>query len=786
MNHRKLALVGALSFILPGHDAPPQKQEPTPTALRRRDDAPPQKLPPKNTAPDEAASYFSALSGAMNPRFSLYEEKNPVIVVAEADKGDHKAEVIKVIESAYGKENPPRIVYLDTNLLDEEAAFTFDDLLRRQGVSPSSVRAVNYSMASWFDSSTPSSAMAMRRNIGNFRDTIFVHGAGNSEGAQPVYGLTTQSDHALVVGATLHAAHEKPHKDIRETHFTASSTSRSSAVDLVMRGQDVPIGGVSGRWSKDGKSDESLRHITGTSFAAPQVTALSAKISARLRSLYLKGLPGRRFSDELSYENIRAKDQRQQSFADMVTASIMASADPIHPGDASAVVATAHKRPFDTMGSGFGMPDFALAERTAFDQMMAAQLSGRIIPTTQYQSYAPENTQVFPRARFENAAAERAASGRNPLRHTASVYVPLPLKSRPVEGEKDTVAIDIPPFETNMTAQLVRGSLLCKVAGKGKKIPSCELFLETPKGLRLPLGSFSPEPKEILFGDEKPHPIDDYRFVNFRTRALMMDETVPKDAKSGMRLIVKARGADPAALEFFASGDTHLPLLEITGAPRDKDMFTHHPAAASKLGFIPQSAMVESYRVAFESLEDALDNNKPAQLILEDFIEGNRVTAQRVLAELPKLTIAAGNDEEKQKALALLLHATVVEPVGRAAAERLMHLAHHYEAGKSDKLATTTAAYTGLYSDVLAYERSLVGGSYKELPQLASSIAAQVKEQAPALAAYGSLAPVLFAASPLPRRKPPPSRPSTTASPAKAFLDFRHCPRAPSSPADPA
>lgn len=742
MGHRKIALLGALTLLVPGHDMPQERRDPqAPSILRRRERL--DVLPP---APNEADQYYQRLTASMNPRLALYEEKNPLIIVAEKDKGDHKAEVIRVIESTFGKDNPPRIVYLDSNLLDESAALSLDDLLARQGVSASSARAINFSMGAWFDSTTPTAALAMRRNIAAFRDTVFVHAAGNMAGLQPVFGLTTQSDHCLVVGATGHSRHERPTRTIRETDFTASSESVSSAVDLVMKGENVPVDGISGLWSQDRKEDPALRHITGTSFAAPQVTAAAAKISARLRDLHIRGLPGRRFKQELTQESIAAKDQRVESFPGLVTASLLASADAIDPGVAGAVVSAPDQRRFDTMGSGFGMPDFGLAERVAFDQMMAAQLSGRVIPESRYQAYAPENSQSYPRVAFDSAREENAAIRRDMLRYTAPIRVPIRLKTSPVKGEPDALAIDIPPFKEELAAQLVRGSVLIKIEDRKKGAPEpapCELFLESGDGkLRIPLGGFTPSPKEMLWHEDKPHPIDQFRIVNFRTRGFTQGSIA--QGSNGARLIIKSKGGDIGQLGVYGSGDTMLPVLEVVGAPRKQDMFSHHPAEASRLGFLSQDTIVESYKAAFERLEDRLDSHKPAQQALEDFIEGRKVTAKRLLDVLPVLSKHCGTDAEMHKALGLMLHYCVVEPAGRGCAERMMHLASHYEQNNDTALSKATDAYSNLYTKVLEFERALVSGRCSELPTLAERIAQHVRSEATLLAAYAESAPRLF------------------------------------------
>jgi hypothetical protein len=326
------------------------------------------------------------------------------------------------------------------------------------------------------------------------------------------------------------------------------------------------------------------------------------------------------------------------------------------------------------------------------------------------------------------------------------VHVPVSLHASPVVGEYAAIAIDIPPFTSNLSAQLIRGSLLCQVIGGESSIPKCQLFIESADGsYRLPLGSFTPEPKEILFGDERHHPIDDYRLINFRTRGLMLAETAPVESTRGMRLIIKTEHeSDASRLKFFASGSELLPVLEVSGVPRGQNPFAHHPVDASRIGVMTQADMVERYRSDFEALEDAFDGERAAQSVLEDFIEAKPVKAYRVLEALPQLrtaavNAAAGEQESLQRALGLLLHRTVVEPVGRAAADKLMHLAYHSERSRDDRLAETTSAYTALYREVLEYERAIVDGRYAELPERAERIALAVNSQRKALAEYAKL-----------------------------------------------
>jgi hypothetical protein len=756
MNTKKTMLVGALTLMIPGHTppTPPEAAERPLVAIRNRERPLADGRKPDNTkAPTDAEKFYRSLTESMNPRFSLYEEKNPVILVVERDSGDHKAEVIRVIQSTYGSDNPPRIVYLNSNLLDNDAGFAFQERLAKEGISLSSVRAANFSMGAWFDSSTPTSALPMRRNIALFNDTIFVHGAGNMEGGQPIYGLTTQSDHCLVVGATKHARHEKPNGGINKTDFTASSVVPTSAVDLVMKGEDVPIDGVSGRWSKSGKDEPDARKITGTSFAAPQVTAAAAKVAARTRDLYVGGLPGRRFKDELTIESIRAKDERRRSFVDAVNMSLLASASPADASDKAASITPASSKLFDTKGAGFGMPDVGVAERIMFDQMLAAQLSGRVIPEETYQAYAPESTQVYPRTKFADAREENTAMARDPFRYIASVRVPVQLKTQVLEGEENALYVDIPPFDKNLSTHLIRGSLLFEVEPKSdKKKPEAlyELFMEAPDGkTRMPLGSFSPRAIEELWHEDKPHPIDQFRLVNFRTRAHMMGESSPAGAERGFRLIVKTTNKSPADVKVFASGNPVLPVLEVVGVEHERDMFTHHPAAASHLGFLSRHSITESYKDALERLEDKLDNKKPAQAIIEDFIEGKSISPSSLMKALPDLAEACKGDDKLQQAFGLIIHNGFVEPVARNCAERLMHLAHHYEKTKSDKLAAITSAYSDLYLSVLNYEKALVSGDYQKLAAITENMDKQVNAAMPHMADYGRNIPQIFGRQPL-------------------------------------
>ncbi|NBO18757.1 MAG: hypothetical protein EBV03_05930, partial [Proteobacteria bacterium] len=695
--------------------------------------------PRQETPPTEAQRYFKHLTDAFNPRFTHYEEKNPLILVIERDKGDHKAEVIKTIESTYGPENPPIIKYIDSNLLDEDAAFSLGALLQKQGISLSSARAINFSMGSWFDSTAPSSALAMRSNIAKFNNTIFVHGAGNMAGGQPIYGLTTQADHVLVVGATEKARHEAPVKTIRETDFTASTETPTSAVDLVMKGRDVPIDGISGQWSKDGKPDTAPRKISGTSFAAPQVTAQAAKLAARYRGLFIQGLPGRRYPDELSRESLEAKEERQQSLVDSVTLSLLASAAMIDPGDAQSVIATPGKMPFDTKGSGYGMPHAGLAERILFDQMLAAQLSGKVIPAEDYQAYAPESDRVFPRTVFKGAQEEHKAVGEDFLRHNVPMRVPVPLKTQPVPGEENTLSVEVPAFGENFSAHMLRGSLLFGVDSKpapGQKEPSYELFIEAPdRKTRIPLGAFGCQKKELWHTD-RPHPGDDFRMVNFRTRACMFGETAPQNAKNGWRFIIKTKHKPAADVKVFASGDKTLPVLEITGVPHGREMFIQHPAGASRLAFLTPNDIVAAHEKAFDALEDKLDSDKKAQRVVEAFIGGEKPEARRVLQALPQLLHAAKDDPALMQAVGLMAHNTVVEPVARQCAERLLHLATYAQERKQGNLQEVTKAYSGLYTAVLAYEKALASGRYQELPQHLRAMDAQLQAQAPHIAEY--------------------------------------------------
>jgi hypothetical protein len=180
-----------------------------------------------------------------------------------------------------------------------------------------------------------------------------------------------------------------------------------------------------------------------------------------------------------------------------------------------------------------------------------------------------------------------------------------------------------------------------------------------------------------------------------------------------------------------------MPAIEITGVPKGQDIFEHQPVAASKLGFISQQMIVGSYKGALERLEEKLDTKKAAQEILEDFIEGIHVSGSRIMKSLPELSQAAKGDEALQQALGLMVHHTLVEPVARGAAERLMHLAHQYEGSKNKKLGDVTQAYSTLYQSVLAYEKELVSGHYEQLDKLAADMDKQVKAHAPLLADYG-------------------------------------------------
>ena len=740
-------LLGTLPFIAPEHTTSQHKRDRLPGHEIRKIDAPVRKI---DLPLSEAQTYYKNFTDSFNPRFYQYEEKNPVILVIEADKGDHKAEVIKVIESTYGSDNPPKVIYVDSNLLNEDAAFSLGELLHKQGVSLSSVRAINFSMGSWFDSTSPTSALAMRSNIVKFKDSIFVHGAGNMSGGQAIYGLTTQSDHAIVVGATNHAGHEKPIRNITETDFTASIETPSSSVDLVMKGADVPIDGVVGRWSKDGKDDPMPRKLTGTSFSAPQVTAGSAKIGARFRDMFVNGLPGRRYKDELTIESMEAKDQRRESFFDSVTLSLLASATMIDPGDRSSVITTPGKRPFDSKGSGFGMPHFGLAERIMFDQMLAAQLDGRPIQSEDYQSYAPENNQVYPRTVFKKAQEEHKAVGGNLLRHNVSVRVPLPLKTHILTEEKNTLSIDIPAFDNNLSTHMLRGSLLFAVepspkSGEKKENATYELFIESPdRKTRIALCSFGCEKKELWHTD-RPHPIDDFNMVNFRTRAHMLGETAPKGLQTGWRFIVKTTNKDPKDVKVYASGDKMLPVLEITGVPQEQEMFNHHPADASRLGFLSQKTIVENNQAAFDRLEDKLDTKKNAQAVVEDFISGKHVSGNRIIESLPDLFMAAKDDSSLQQVVGLMAHNCFVEPIARNVAERLMHLAKHYESRKDQKLQPIVEAYSNMYKLVLTYEKTLVKGDGKELEDQLKNMAGAIKTQAPNLAQYARTVNSIYA-----------------------------------------
>jgi hypothetical protein len=332
------------------------------------------------------------------------------------------------------------------------------------------------------------------------------------------------------------------------------------------------------------------------------------------------------------------------------------------------------------------------------------------------------------------------------FRNAGPVQVPIALQAIPVAGELGTLAIDIPPFANNFSAQLVRGSLLCKVLGEGVATPKCTLFIESADGSnRFPLGSFNPEAKEITFGEEKHHPIDEYRLINFRTRGLMLSQTASTDNERGLRLIIQTENeADVARLQFFASGSALLPVLEISGVPYEQDLFIHHPAQASRIGLMTQAVIVNGNCSAFEALENALDGEKTAQAVIEDFIEGRMPEANRVLEVIPKLKAAAGAQEDLLRALGLLLHKAVIEPVGRAAAERLMHLAYHYERSGDARLAATTSAYTDLYLEVLEYERAFVGGRYVELPARSERVAQRVRSQHEALAEYSRVSSNLF------------------------------------------
>ncbi len=754
MASKKLALLlGTLPVLVPGHD--PLREEPAPQrwvaqALpNRRNPALDDDHPNKRKQLTEAQSYYSQLTESFNPRFGIYEEKNPVILVIEKDKDDHKAEVIKIIESTYGAANPPEIVYINSNLLNEDAAFSIGELLNKKGISLSNVRAINFSMGSWFDSTSPTSALAMRSNILKFKDSIFVHGAGNMSGGQPVFGLTTQLDHAIVVGATEHARHERLIDTIRPTDFTASTETPTSAVDLVMKGRDVPMDGISGQWSKDGKDDKNPRKDSGTSFSAPQVTALAAKISARYRDFFVSGLPGQRYKEELTPESIAAKYQRRESFVDSVTSSLLLSAAMVGPLDKDAVIGAPGKRPFDTKGSGYGMPHPGIAERIMFDQMLAAQLEGRAVSIEDYQAYAPQNDKVYPRTPFKSAKEEQDAFGGDFLRHSVSVRVPVPLKTQVLADEKNTLAIDIPAFDKNMSAHLLRGSLLFKVEpeakpGEKKKAARYELFIESPdRGTRIPLGMFGAE-KKTLWHTDRPHPIDDFAFVNFRTRAHLLGETAPKDAKHGWRFIVKTTNKDPKDVEVFASGDRSLPVLEITGVEHEQEIFSHHPAGASKLGFLTQKTIVESYKEDMERLEDKLDDNKKAQRVIEDFINGNRIASAELLEVLPDLFKAAKDDASLLQAVGLIAHNAYVEPIVRSTAERLLHLAKADEDKKNPELEAVTKAYSALYKSVLAYEKSIVLGDYKELEQQLKHMSQGLKDNAPHLERYAKTLSTIY------------------------------------------
>ncbi len=764
MISKKLTLLlGTLPVFVPGHDPAKDKAVTKPWAaqivLDRHNPISNVNYAKGNRPVTAAQAYYKHFTDTYNPRFGVYEEKNPVVLVIEGDNNeDHKAEVIKIIQSMYGTENPPRIVYVDCNLLNEDAAFSIGELLKKKNISLSSVRAINFSMASWFDSTSPTSALAIRNNILKFRDSIFVHGSGNKAGGQPIYGLTTQSDHAIVVGATEHAYHEKPPERIQLTDFTASTQIPTSAVDLVMKGRNVPMDGVSGAWSKDGKDDNNPREDSGTSFSAPQVTAIAAKISARYRNLFINGLPGRRYQEELTKESLEAKDQRKQSLVDSVTSSLLLSAVAIGADDQSAIIQTPYKHSFDTKGSGFGMPHPGIAERILFDQMVASQLEGRAVQIEDYQAYSPESRQVYPRAAFKNANEEHDAAGAGLLRHGVSIHVPVPLKTYILTKEENTLAIDIPPFDTNMSAHMLRGSLLFKVEpiaklGEQKEAVRYELFIESPdRAARIPLGTFGAE-KKMLWHTDKPHPIDDFAFVNFRTRAHLLGDTVSKDVEHGWRFVVETTNKDPKDVEVSASGDKMLPLLEITGVKKEQEIFKHHPHEASRLGFLSQRMIVETYADDFARLEDKLDDNKKAQAIVEDFIEGRRVQSPELLAVLPDFFAAAKQDPSLQQVVGLIAHHVYVERIARGSAERLLHLAKYYEDTKDAGLDGVTQAYSSLYKSVLAYEKALVLGDFKVLEQQLENMKQMLKENAPHLKQYASIASNMYTSDDLIRQE---------------------------------
>jgi hypothetical protein len=733
----KAILAGALSLAAPGFDNIAQPEPPRTRLLARN----------REHEVTEAERYYQHQIDQFNPRFSQYEEKNPVILVIERKTGNHNAEVIRVIESAYGSENPPRIVYINSNLLDEDASFTLAQKLKEKGVSMGSVRAINYSMGAWSDSSRPSSSLSMRNNIHNFENALFVHAAGNMGGGYATFGLTTQSDHCVVVGATEQARHERPLHDIKETDFSGGTQTATSSVDMVMKGRAVPIDGISGKYSEDGKDHHDERKLDGTSFATPQVTAGGAKVNARLRNMYLNGLPGHAYPDEHTLESMHARDERANSFMDSATLALVASGQAINPGDEKALM-LADGRPFDSKGSGYGMPHFGLAERILFDQMLDTQLNNRAIASENYQAVAPESDRVFPRPAYDNAKQEHAAMHHDLYRHLVPVRVPLPLKTMPIKGEPDSVAVELPAFDHNITTHLGRGTVFFERKQPAKdeeaKEVRYDLFIESPDGkMRVPVSRFSPSGKEFLWHTDRPHGMDDYCMVNFRTRAFMGLDSLPEKGK-GWRLIIKAEGQKAEDIKPFASGSRLLPVLELTGVEKGKGIFSHHPAAASRLGFLSRQAVLDTHMASLEKLEDTLDSQKFAQRLVERFIEKERIAPAEIVKAAPALFAAAKGDKALEELAGLMVHQLYVEPIARGTAERLMHLAHHYETSKHDDLPKATQAYSELYKQILAYDKALATGQTAGLDKMTQDLASTVKAQAGLLAEYGRMSSRIY------------------------------------------
>ncbi|MBY0406534.1 MAG: hypothetical protein K2Q01_02490, partial [Rickettsiales bacterium] len=169
-----------------------------------------------------------------------------------------------------------------------------------------------------------------------------------------------------------------------------------------------------------------------------------------------------------------------------------------------------------------------------------------------------------------------------------------------------------------------------------------------------------------------------------------------------------------------------------------------HPASASRLGFLTRGDIVSNYQASFTALQERLPASGKARTLLADFLLAKGITTTRLHEALPECFAAAKDDAAMRQAVGLMAHTLFIEPVARASAERLLHLAKHYEQEKNPNLEAVTKAYSGLYASVLSSEKALVNEDYQTLEQQLHSMDMQLRSSAPHLLDYVKKATVIY------------------------------------------